>query len=73
MYALKAKSIKGECEYLAAGLRSAVWNPDKVEDVRLDNGTSDIDILDAWEYAMTPHMGSVNKISQIQFESSGGK
>lgn len=52
----RIKLVRGQCEDLAVGLRSAVWDPDKFEDVRLDNGTSDIDILDAFEYAMTPHM-----------------
>ncbi len=52
----RIKLVKGECEDLAAGLRSAVWDPDEIEDIRLDDGTSDIDILDAWEYGFTPHM-----------------
>jgi len=52
----RIKLVRDECEDLAAGLRSAVWNPDKHDDVRLDDGTSDIDILDAWEYGYTPHI-----------------
>lgn len=52
----RIKLVRGETEDLAAGLRSAVWDPDKFEDVRLDDGTSDIDILDAWEYTFTPHI-----------------
>ncbi len=44
--------IPDECETLIKALEGAVWN-DKIIDkeVRLDNGTSDIDTLDAFEYA----------------------
>jgi len=52
----RIKLVRGETEDFAAGLRTAVWDPDKFEDTRLDDGTSDIDILDAWEYGYTPHM-----------------
>ena len=39
------------CESLCKALSSAVWNPkNHTEDERLDNGTSDIDTLDAFEY-----------------------
>lgn len=41
------------CETLVSALCTAVWNPDKVtEDERLDDGTSDIDTLDAFEYTI---------------------
>lgn len=36
---------------LQEALSEAVWDPDKFEDIRLDNGTSDIDTLDAFEYS----------------------
>jgi PBSX family phage terminase large subunit len=39
------------CESLIKALQEAVWNPRAVtEDERLDDGTSDIDTLDAFEY-----------------------
>lgn len=39
------------CESLKDALCTAVWNPKEVtSDVRLDDGTSDIDTLDAFEY-----------------------
>jgi PBSX family phage terminase large subunit len=39
------------CESLRNALETAVWNPRAVtEDERLDDGTSDIDTLDAFEY-----------------------
>lgn len=41
--------ITEDCESLTTALKEAVWN-NKVEDERLDDGTSDIDSLDAFEY-----------------------
>lgn len=39
------------CESLASALSTAVWNPKNLtKDERLDDGTSDIDTLDAFEY-----------------------
>ena len=48
--------VRGETEQLSAGLCGAVWDPSKEGDVRLDNFTSDIDILDAFEYAFEGFM-----------------
>jgi PBSX family phage terminase large subunit len=44
--------INKECHETIDALRSAVWDSKKLtEDVRLDNGTTNIDSLDAFEYA----------------------
>ena len=40
-----------DCESLTAALCTAVYDPKKFEDTRLDDGTSDIDTLDAFEYS----------------------
>lgn len=40
-----------DCDTLVEALETAIYDPKKIEDVRLDNGTSDIDTLDAWEYS----------------------
>ncbi len=42
--------LSGECETLSTALQEAVWDKSK-DDVRLDDGTSDIDSLDAFEYS----------------------
>lgn len=42
--------ITEDCESLKIALRDAVWNDKTKEDERLDDGTSDIDSLDAFEY-----------------------
>lgn len=39
-----------DCESLKTALQDAVWNDKTKEDERLDDGTSDIDSLDAFEY-----------------------
>lgn len=41
------------CDDLVVAFSSAVWDPDEVtKNVRLDDGTSDIDSLDAFEYTV---------------------
>lgn len=41
------------CETLVSALCSAVWNPKEItKNERLDDGTSDIDTLDAFEYSI---------------------
>ena len=44
--------VKDQCQSLEDALTTALWDEKKslVEDVRLDDGTSDIDTLDAFEY-----------------------
>ncbi len=40
-----------QCKSLEAAIMGALWNPKNLtQDERLDDGTSDIDTLDAWEY-----------------------
>ena len=41
-----------DCESLSKAFQEAVWNDKKQEDERLDDGTSDIDSLDAFEYTI---------------------
>lgn len=43
------------CEQIKKALCEAVYNPKSWEDERLDDGTSDIDTLDALEYSIEPH------------------
>lgn len=45
--------VSNKCPVLIKALKEAVWN-DKRPDERLDDGTSDIDSLDAMEYALLP-------------------
>jgi len=50
-------SILRRCELVSEGLACAVWDADASGDKRLDDFTSDIDILDAMEYAVERYMG----------------
>ena len=40
-----------DCESLADAMRTAIWDSKKIELERLDDGTSDIDSMDAFEYS----------------------
>lgn len=45
--------VSDDCTNMIKALKEAVWS-DKRPDERLDDGTSDIDSLDAFEYALIP-------------------
>lgn len=51
--------ITKDCVLLRAGLASAVWDENADGDKRLDNFSTDIDILDAFEYAVERYMSSM--------------
>lgn len=40
-----------DCDSLQEALATAVWNPKSIDKERLDDGTSDIDSLDSFEYS----------------------
>lgn len=51
--------IHEDCHLLIDGLKAAVWDSKAAQqgkDVRLDNFSSDIDILDGWEYGWEPFL-----------------
>jgi len=52
-------ALLARCQLLADGMAFAQWDPSG-EDKRLDNFTSDIDILDAMEYAVERYMDKMN-------------
>lgn len=57
IFTLTTLSAKGrflyteDCETLTSAISMAVWNPKNTDLERLDDGTSDIDSLDAFEYS----------------------
>jgi PBSX family phage terminase large subunit len=53
LFAQGRRFILKKCKYLIEAYKQAVWNK-KENDERLDDGTSDIDSLDASEYSMFP-------------------
>ena len=43
--------VEKECESLMGAISTAIWDPKVLtQNVRLDDGTSDIDSMDAFEY-----------------------
>ena len=47
--------VTKDCPHLSDALSSAVYDDSKAVDTRLDDGTSDIDSLDAFEYGIEPY------------------
>lgn len=54
LMAQKRFFISKRCEHLIEALQSACYDPKSLDDKRLDDGTSDIDSLDAFEYSIEP-------------------
>ncbi len=54
LMAQKRLYIGRQCEHMIEAFETAVYDPKQFEDVRLDDGTSDIDSLDAFEYCLEP-------------------
>ena len=52
--------IEEESETFVEALSSALWDDDSKEDTRLDDFTTDIDTIDAWEYAWCRFMRQIN-------------
>ena len=48
--------ITDDCESLQVAFTDAVWNKDKQDDERLDDGSKDVDSLDAFEYTIERDM-----------------
>ena len=52
--------IEEECKIFVDALSSALWDDDAKEDTRLDDFTTDIDTIDAWEYSWCRFMKQIN-------------
>lgn len=52
--------IEEECKVFVDALSSALWDDDAKEDTRLDDFTTDIDTIDAWEYSWCRFMKQIN-------------
>ncbi len=55
MQAQRRHMILSDCTETIKAFEDALWDPDK-EDTRLDNGSTNIDNLDAQEYSSEPYM-----------------
>lgn len=52
--------VEEECKVFVEALSSALWDDDAKEDTRLDDFTTDIDTIDAWEYSWCRFMKQIN-------------
>lgn len=57
--------VSRNCPHLIDALQTAIYNPDKFEDERLDDGTSDIDSLDAFEYSIEPYYKDLERAGHM--------
>lgn len=57
--------VSRNCPHLIDALQSAIYDPDKFEDERLDDGTSDIDSLDAFEYSIEPYYKDLERAGHM--------
>lgn len=58
--------IDGECDTFVEAMSSALWDDKAKEDTRLDDFTSDIDTLDAFEYSFTKFMKQLTDVVEVQ-------
>lgn len=56
--------MEDECKTLVEAISSALWDEDAKEDTRLDDFTSDIDTMDAFEYSFTKFMRQINDVTE---------
>lgn len=62
--------IPEECKTFVEALSSALWDNNAKEDTRLDDFTTDIDTIDAWEYSWCRFMKQINDmINRKRLES----
>lgn len=57
--------VSRSCPHLIDALQTAIYDPDKFKDERLDDGTSDIDSLDAFEYSIEPYYKDLERAGHM--------
>lgn len=60
-----------ECEAFELAISMAVWNPKKIDLERLDDGTTDIDTLDAFEYTFEHRIKSLLRGAAREVNANG--
>lgn len=68
LMAQKRLHISRKCEHMIDAFKNAVYDPKSYKDVRLDDGTSDIDSLDAFEYCLEPWYAKLLKAVEVPKE-----
>lgn len=72
LMAQKRLFVARHCEHMTDAFQTAMYDPDSFEDVRLDDGTSDIDSLDAFEYCIEPYYQKLIRAREERFENLSG-
>jgi len=62
LMAAQRMTIMPHCKHTIDALCNAVWDDSKPEDVRLDNGTTNIDSLDSKEYSVEPYQKTIQQM-----------
>lgn len=73
LMAQKRLYVARKCEHLIDAFQTAVYDPKSYEDVRLDDGTSDIDSLDAYEYCIEPQYQQLLRYGEKPYQSILGR
>lgn len=67
--AQKRLFVSKQCEHLIDAFQTAVYAPKRFDDTRLDDGASDIDSLDAFEYSIEGYYQQLLKYGQREYMS----
>ena len=59
LQSLHRYKIMRHCKHLQEAFRDAVWAKERETDDRLDDGSTNIDSLDACEYSLEPYFGDI--------------
>lgn len=62
--------MEDECKTFVEAVSSALWDDNAKEDTRLDDFTSDIDTMDAFEYSFTKFMRQINDVTERKREET---
>jgi len=65
LFAMDRLKIAAKCVHLREAFQSAIWD-DKLKTSRLDNGTSNIDSLDGFEYSLCTTMQKLEKAGRLK-------
>lgn len=57
-----------DCESLVKAMCEAVYDPKQQNDVRLDNGTTDVDALDSFEYSWERYLSKYVKFKESDYD-----
>lgn len=73
LFAQERIKINAKCTKVIDGFRGALWDEKSKKDIRLDDGTSNIDSLDAFEYAICSSMNQIENRGRYIDKEEGQK